>query len=147
MNAFRFPLQKALEWRRKQLELEEAHFKQQAAAVAALDRRRAETEAAGIRAEIEVRQWGNVAGRDLAALDRFRLRVKSDEARIAQERAEAARVLAERQQTMLEARRRTRLLDRLRERRLEEWESARNRELEDMAGESFLAGWNRRARE
>ena len=144
MTNFRFPLQKALDWRRRQLELEEAHFKQQSAALAELDRRRAENEAAGISAEVEVRQRGTVAGRDLAALDRFRLRVKSEEARIAQERVEAARVLAERHQSMLEARRRARLLDQLRERRLEAWESARDRELEEMAGESFLARWNRR---
>jgi hypothetical protein len=143
MKSFRFPLEKVLEWRRKQLELEEARYRQQAGAVAALDRERAETEAAGIRAEIQVRQWGSVAGSDLAALDRFRLRVKNDEARIARDRAEAAKELAVRQESMLQARRRATLLERLRERRLKEWEAARDRELDEIAAESFLARWNR----
>ncbi|MBS1858436.1 MAG: hypothetical protein JST11_23905 [Acidobacteria bacterium] len=144
MKSFRFPLEKALEWRRKQLELEEARFRRQAAAVAALDRERAETEAAGIRAEIQVRQWGSVAGSDLAALDHFRLRVKNDEARIARDRAAAAAELAVRQESMLEARRRATLLERLRERRYKEWEAERDRELDEIAAESYLARWSRR---
>jgi hypothetical protein len=144
MNAFRFPLQKALEWRHKQLEVAEARFKQEAAAVAALDRTRAEVEASGIRAETEVRERGVVAGWDLAALDRFRLRVKSEKARIADQRAAAARTVAEHQDAMLEARRRCRLLERLRERRLQEWEAARDRELDELASEAYLAQWNRR---
>ena len=147
MNAFRFPLQKVLELRAKQLELAEAHYKQQLAELGTLDRLRAETESAGIRAEIEVRQQPSVTGRELAALDHFRLRVKNDEARIAAQRVEAAREAAVRQESMLLARRRSRLLDRLRKRRLEEWETARDRELDEIASESYLAQWNRRAPE
>jgi hypothetical protein len=145
VNAFRFPLEKALEWRRKQLELEEVRYRQQASAIALLDRQRAETEAAGIRAELEMRQRASVEGHELAALDHFRLRVKTDEARIGQQRVEAARILVERQTSMMEARRRAKLLEHLRERRLEEWEGQRAQELEELASESFLAQWNRRS--
>ena len=44
---------------------------------------------------------------------------------------------------MLEARRRCRLLERLKERRLAEWTTARDRELDELASESYLAKWNR----
>jgi hypothetical protein len=44
----------------------------------------------------------------------------------------------------LEARRRCRLLERLRERRWTEWQLARDRELEELASDSYLAQWNRR---
>ena len=145
MNAFRFPLQKALDWRRTQLELEEARYKQQAAALAALDRARAEVEASGIRAEVEVRAWGSIDGSDLGALNRFRLRVKCEESQIAGQRVVEAAKVAERQEAMMEARRRCRLLERLRERRLSEWESARDKELDEVASESFLARWGRNA--
>ncbi|MDE3166908.1 MAG: hypothetical protein KGN36_13970 [Acidobacteriota bacterium] len=145
MTAFRFPLEKVLQWRRKQLELEEARYRQQNAVVAGLDRQRAETEAAGIRAEIEVRQRGSLSGSDLTALDHFRLRVKKDEARIARDRADAACELALRRDAMLAARRRTALLEKLRERRYQEWEADRDREIEGIAAESFLARWSRRA--
>ena len=48
MKSFQFPLEKALELRRTQLELEEAKHKRQLAAVAAIDRRRAEVDASGV---------------------------------------------------------------------------------------------------
>jgi hypothetical protein len=143
MKSFRFPLEKALGWRRLQLELEEARHKQQAAVLAGLDRERAEIEAAGIRAEIEVREWRPIAAGDLTALGNFRLHVKSQESGIARRRFEAAQKLAEQQKAMLEARRRCRLLERLKERRLTEWTAERDHELEEIAAESFMARWSR----
>ena len=44
---------------------------------------------------------------------------------------------------MLEARRRCRLLERLKERRLAEWTAERDQELEEMAAETYLARWSR----
>ena len=143
MNAFRFPLQKPLDWRRTQLELEEARYKQHAAELAALDRLRAEVEASGIRVEVEVRAWDKIGGSDLAALDRFRLRVRNERARIAGQRIAAVRKLAGQHEKMMEARRRCRLLERLKDRRLSEWRSAHDKELESLATESYLAQWNR----
>src|SRR5450759_4316729 len=72
MKAFHFPLEKALDWRRIQLELEEVRYKQQVGALSGLDRQRAEVEASGIRAEIQVREWCPIEARDLTALGNFR---------------------------------------------------------------------------
>ena len=144
MKTFQFPLEKALDWRRVQLELEEARYKQELAALAGLDRQRAEVEASGIRAEIQVREWNPVAAGDLTALGNYRLYVKSQESEIARRRYAAAQKLAEQQKLMLEARRRCRLLERLKERRLTEWTVARDHELEQIAAESYLARWQRR---
>jgi len=146
MKAFLFPLEKALDWRRIQLELEEARYKQQVAALAGLDRRRAEIEASGIRAEIQVREWRPIEASDLTALGSFRLYVKSQESEIARLRFEAAQKLAEQQKLMLEARRRFRLLERLKQRRFAEWTASGNREVEDIAAENYLARWGRRGR-
>ena len=144
MNAFRFPLQKALDLRRTQLTLQESRYRQQLAEVGALDRTRAEAEASGLRAEIEIRQSSSVRGSDLAALDCFRLRVKRDQARIALQRQAAVHELSERQENMLLARRRAKLLERLRERRLQDWQADRDRELDEIASESYMAQWSRR---
>ena len=144
MKAFRFPLEKALDWRRIELELEEVRYKQQLAELAGLDRQRAEVEASGIRAEIEVREWRPIAAGDLTALGSFRQYVKSRESEIARLRFEAAQKLAEQQKVMLEARRRCRLLERLKEHRLTEWTAERDREVEEIAAESYLARWSRR---
>jgi hypothetical protein len=146
MKAFQFPLDKALDWRRIQLELEEARYKKQVAEIAGLDQRRAEIEASGIRAEIQVREWSPIAASDLTALGNFRLRVKSQESEIAKRRFEAAKKLAEQQKLMLDARRRCRLLERLKERRLAEWTAERDHELDEIAAESYLARWSRQRR-
>jgi len=144
MTSFRFPLQRVLDWRQAELELAEARFKKQAAALAELERQHAELEAAGIRAELQVREWRPVSGHDLAALGSFRLQVKARETGLANRRAECQKELAERQSAMLEARRRLRLLERLKERRLAEWRAACDRELEEHAAGSYLAQWSRR---
>jgi flagellar export protein FliJ len=145
MSAFRFPLQKVLEYRRKQLELAEVRYKQQLAALSDLDRQRSEVEASRATAESEVRQRAGIAGCDLAALGRFRLHVKSERARLEGQRVGVAKEVAARQEAMLQARRSAKLLERLRERRMEEWQAQRDRELDELASDSFLAQWNRRS--
>jgi hypothetical protein len=142
MKSFHFPLDKALKWRLIELELEEAQYKQQAAELAELDRRRAEVEASGIRAEIQVREWNPISASELTALGAYRLAVKVEEADLNRRRDESSRKLAAQQQQMLQARRRCRLLERLKERRLAEWKSACDREIEETATESFLGRWN-----
>jgi len=101
MKSFRFPLEKALELRRTQLELEEANHKRQIAAVAAIDRRKAEIEASGVQAEIEVRQWSPIQSGDLAALGHYRLKVKSEESALARHRLDAVQKLAAQQKVMM----------------------------------------------
>ena len=145
MTPFRFPLEKVLEWRRTQLDLAEAQFRRQAAALAELDRAYAEAEATGNQAELQVRGWNPLAGRDLAALGIFRLYMKKREGEIDLSREDCRKELAARRAAMLEARRRLRLLERLRERRYEEWRLANERELESLASESYLARWSRQA--
>ena len=144
MTSFRFTLEKVLEWRRTQLDLEEVRYRQQAEVLAGLERSRFELEAAASRAEAGVRSGNAVEGSDLAALDSFRKRLLRQGQEIDRQRAEGSRKLDERQKAMLEARRRYRLLERLRERRLAEWRVARDREVEQTAAESYLARFARR---
>lgn len=144
MNAFRFPLQKVLDWRRSELELAELKFKQLTAAVVAVDKELAELETAGIRAEILVRDWSPLCGRDLAALGSFRLHVRKKNAELSAQRAQCAGRLAAGRGAMLEARRRFRLLERLQQRRWEDWRIARDKELDELASESYLARWAER---
>jgi hypothetical protein len=144
MKTFHFPLEKALDWRRSQLGLAEVRVQQQLAALAGLDRERFEFEAMGHRTEVEVREFHPLAGNDLSALGSFRLWVKARERTLAAQRVEWQRELAARQAAMLEARRRCRLLERLKDRRWAEWQAARDRELEELAADSYLAQFARR---
>jgi hypothetical protein len=143
MSGFRFSMEKALELRRSQLELEESRFQQQGAALVELDRLRDGVRTARANAEAQVRAGGTAHGSDLAALGAFRLHVQAQEKLLAQRRVEAEKKLEERRNAMLEARRRCRLLERLKDRRKSEWDAAFQRGLEEVAAESFLAQWNR----
>ena len=145
MRAFRFPLQKALELRARQLDLEEAKFQRAAAALAAVDREREVLLSSLTAAEALVRGVATVPGEDLAALGAFRVRTGAEEKRIAQRRAQSEKALEEQRSIMLEARRRLRLLERLKERRHAEWSAEAAKELEEMASESYLARWRRDA--
>ncbi len=90
-----------------------------------------------------MRQWKPVAGRDVTALGGYRLHVMAQEQEIAVSRAKHQTALEAQEAVMLEARRRCRLLERLRERRRAEWQAAGDREVEELASESYLAGWAR----
>jgi broad specificity phosphatase PhoE len=80
---------------------------------------------------------------DLAALESYRLHVARQKERLRKERADCQeRIAAERAQ-VLKAERDVRLLEKLREKRLGEWQAAADREMEALASELFLAKWRR----
>jgi len=141
MRRFHFPLERVLAWRRTELELAECRFKQQAAALAEIDRRWAQIQASGIHSEIQLRQWNPVSGGDLEALHRFRIHNKGVEEALSGERASCRKELAAREGIMLAARRRLRLMERLKDRKLSEWQNAAGREAEQQTTEAFLARW------
>src|SRR6185437_3021406 len=116
------------------LDLAEARLEAQHTAVAVLDGRNASLQAAAIGAEMTVRQWSTLTGADLAALDAFRRDVRRRQGELNAQLAAARGDLERLQTAMLDARRNCRLLERLRERRLAEWNSAAERELEQLAG-------------
>jgi flagellar export protein FliJ len=144
VTRFQFRLQRVLEWREKQLELEDARFKQQVAAIASLEQARADLQSAGLQAEMQLRSSEAISGHDLSALAGFRRYIQTQSRDLDARRAEAQKNLEAQQKVMLEARRRCRLLERLKDRRLAEWQAACDRELDELASESFLAGWVRR---
>lgn len=146
MSPFRFRLEKVLEWRRLQLERAEAEFRQRASALAQIDRTRAELQDKENRTIGQVREWNPVSGRDLESLGLYRADVRSQQERLANRRCACERDLAESQRNLLEVQRRCRLLERLKERRYAEWHAGLERELQELASESFLARWNRDSR-
>ena len=146
MKSFRFPLQKPLEWRQVQLQLEESRMKQLTAGLRRLDAARAELEAALNRAEREVIQAGSVDGTETAALDGYRSHARKSAVALLRSRREQEQRIAVQHRNLLEARRRVRILEKFRDRQLAEWKSELNREVENFASEAYLAQWNRRAR-
>ncbi|HEX3876876.1 MAG TPA: hypothetical protein VHW24_07820 [Bryobacteraceae bacterium] len=145
MKAFRFPLQKALELRSKQLEIEEIKFQQATAALASVNRDLEVVKASCVLAESDVRAAKGVPGLELAALGAYRLRSDAEFKRISMIRAQRLQAIEQQRRQVSEAQRQVKLLERLRERRLEEWRAGEAKELEEMASESYLAQWSKAA--
>jgi flagellar export protein FliJ len=141
--AFYFSLQRVLDLRRRQLDVEETKLRSHAEAIAALDRERARLEASAISSELQVRERSALEGSDLEALGNFRLHIQRREAEISARRAGYQQRLEEQRKVVVEAQRRCRLLERLKERRQNEWQTSQDREIEAAATESYLARWSR----
>lgn len=143
MQRFHFRLASVLELRALQLDVEESRLQALFA-----ERQRGEEELARLgeqRREAErLLACDSVEGEALAALDSHRYGLERAAGRLRAAAAERERRIAAQQASVLEAGRRVRLLERLKERRLAEWRFESDRELEALASETFLA---KRARE
>jgi flagellar export protein FliJ len=121
MKRFQFRLGRVLDWRRTELELEERRLKQLHASIALLERERAALESAGDQASRALLTQAAVDGTELHALSAYRAAVTLQSIRLDQKRRQLQTDLAAQQQKLLEARRRLRLLENLKERRRVEW--------------------------
>ena len=144
MRRFQFRLESVLHWRVLQLELEEAAlqrlFEERRALSQALEALAAGKEAA----ERAVLASDSAGGQALAALDEHRGWLARERQRIGARRADCeSRIAAQRQRT-IEAERGVRLLERMKHRRLSEWQAETAREEEALASESYLARFHRK---
>ena len=130
MKAFRFRLDRVLDWRRTELEMEETRLKQLRAALATLDRERAALESTRDYAVKAVLARGSVYGSELQLLSGYNAAVKLLCARLDEKRRTGEAETAAQQQKLLEARRRLRLLENLKDRRLAEWKYETDRQME-----------------
>jgi flagellar biosynthesis chaperone FliJ len=141
MQAFRFRLEKVLEWYTRQYELEERRL---TACLAALtDARAAIAALLAERLAIERDMLARKAipAPDFVALGLYRLGARKRELELngIRERCEAD---VEAQRLKLRAaERRVRLVEKLRGRRLAEYTYAETRELEELASDAFFSKW------
>ncbi|MBZ5591186.1 MAG: hypothetical protein LAP39_03050 [Acidobacteriia bacterium] len=143
MRNFRFSLERILSWRRLELQAEEARLAVLFAERSRLDAARTEIRAARESAASRLWAAGTVDGSELESLQGYRQRLEKKMVAMDRRRAQSAEQIALEQVRVVDAHRRVRLLEKLRGRRLEEWRTAGQRELENFASEAFLARWHR----
>jgi flagellar export protein FliJ len=146
MTTFTFRLEKVLRWRQAKLELEQFALSRLLAEFARWDAVIAQLEGARREAENAVLSCGPVAGGDLAALAAYQERVQKERQISLDRRRNCEQRIEQQRAKLLAARREFRLLEKLRQVRRAEWETAVNREFEDLAAETYLARWAPRAR-
>ena len=143
MAQFRFSLEKILRWRAMELTREEAKLKRLIQEKTRLEtmRLRLESERSGLSASLS--GLPGLQGGDLRAAAAYGLRLRQEIEKLTTAQARVQEKLAAQQKQFAAAKLRFRLLEELKARRLERWRYEESRQLENLAAESYLAGWNR----
>ena len=143
MARFRFSLEKVLRWRSVELTGEEAKLKALVQEQLHLQTLLAEVSAERSKLISSLGSMPDLRGDDLRTLTACGLRLRRNAETLAQRLLQCGRELAKQRRKYSEAKRRVRLLEELRDRRLREWKYEEAALLEELASESFLANWNR----
>jgi len=143
MKRFQFRLARVRDFRRQQLEVEEAKLEVLRAERQQIEEGslRLENEATGTRNSLMV--IGSVEAQDLVAADRYLRFLAIEMKRQAAKMADWQGRTAKQQQAMVEARRRVRLLEKLEEKQLRLWKEEADREQENLSAELYLARWKK----
>jgi flagellar export protein FliJ len=146
MGAFHFPLDRVMRWRGIEFSLEQAKLKR-----LGQEQIRLQMQAAALGAEKSKLSTSLVTlpdprGEDLRSMVSYGASLKRRAEKLTELRVKLDRELAAQKKKYNEAKQRLQLLEELRERKLTEWRYEQAKELEELASESFLAGWNRERR-
>jgi hypothetical protein len=143
MAQFQFSLEKVLRWRSVELAAEEAKLKALVQEQLHLQTKLAEVSAERSKLISSLASLPNLRGDDLRTLTACGLRMRRGAEDLAQKLLRCGRELPIQRKKYGEAKRRVRLLEELKDRRLQEWKYQESVLLEELASESFLANWNR----
>jgi hypothetical protein len=143
MGSFVFQLERVLSWRRTVLAREEARLELLKAGLRALEERDSDLRSTRIDSRDAIRQRNFIEGRELAALETFGRRLDREERENREEILQAGRAIVAHESVLVDARRNARLVEKLKERRYEEWRLETDREIEVDAGEFAVQQWRR----
>lgn len=143
MAQFQFSLEKVLRWRGVELTAEEAKLKALLQVQLHLQTQLADVSAERSKLISSLGSMPDLRGDDLRTLTACGLRLRRTAETLAQRLLQCGRELTKQRKKYSEAKRRVRLLEELKDRRLREWKYEEAAQLEELASESFLANWNR----
>lgn len=141
MKPFRFSLERVLEWRREEFETEQAALLALAAERERLRSSRRMIEESLKSEQKALVQSASVSSQTLAALESWKGWVRVEIRRLEHRAQDLERRISMQRVKVLEAQRRVKLLERLREKAHRRWAAEIDRELENFAAEAYLARW------
>jgi flagellar export protein FliJ len=143
VKKFKFPLARVMDFRRLQVRSEEIRLEGMYAELRALDTRGLALIHQKEKMERGLRAAPSVTGFDLELFATFREAMKLEESRVEMAQS-ACRKRIEGQLAVLTVKRRNlKLLEHLKDKRVEKWEKEMQQEIDHQAEEAFLAKWNR----
>jgi flagellar export protein FliJ len=143
VTRFHFPLEKVLDFRRLQLEAEEAKLEALHCERLALAAEWAHLESETTQTRLSLMVTGVAEAQELVASDLYLRHLSAMKKRLVARLTDWQTRADKQQQAIVEARRRVRLLEKLKERKLREWQMGVDREQENLASELYLAKWKR----
>jgi flagellar export protein FliJ len=141
MPPFRFRLRRVLQWQERVCRLEEERLRQLAAELAETDSKLDRLAAERVSIEQEFAGHSSLSPRDLQALAQYRRRAAAERLTLEQEREGRLAALAAQREKLLAERRKMQVIEKLRDRALQEYTRAADRELETVSYESYLSTW------
>jgi flagellar export protein FliJ len=144
MRRFHFPLAHVRDFRRRQLEVEEAKLQTLLAERQTLEAEayRLVSETSDARNSLAVTTSSEA--RELVAADRYLRHLQAVQKRHAARVTDWQTRASKQRQMLVKARRRVRLLEKLEEKQLRQWQGEADREQENLSAELYLARWNQR---
>jgi flagellar export protein FliJ len=142
MRQFQFRLQRVLDWQRERCDLIENTIRQLCAEVESLQTRISAAAAALVAAEEQVLRSTDLSGSSLAGLASYRIRLQKLQHSLISERDKCELRLREQRASWIEARKRFRIMEKLKHRRQAEHSFMMDRELDGLAAEAYAARWH-----
>jgi len=143
VKAFRFPLQRVLEWRALHVRTEEEKLSTLQNKLAAVSHRENELVLMELNAEMNVLRQEAVPGSEFRALAGFQIRLRHERASLRLSREALEGQIGEQRKRLLKARKDHKIIESLKEKRLKQWAYLSDRELENVAAESYISNWVR----
>ena len=145
MHRFQFRLQRVLQWQERVCHIEEDKLHTCLSDVAETEEKLARLAAERIAIEQEFSSQQALAAPDLSALAAFRHKAVLHRQALEHELQSRRTILDVQRQKLLAERRRLQVIEKLRERALQEYNRAVDKEVEALSYESYLSTWTSRA--
>jgi hypothetical protein len=143
MKKFSFPLDRVLAWRHTQARIEEAVLEKLRSELRLLDQQRNQLDQSVVDARDHLLRSRSASGPEIAALEHYRAASAREAVHLGHTRASLVQRIAQQTAVVADRRRDARLLEKLRERRFAQWRQSADREVEELAEESFLSKFAR----
>lgn len=143
MAGFHFTLERVLRWRTLELTTEQAKLDRLVAEQLNLRARQATLISEKSKLVASLGLLPDLCGGDFRAAASYSESLQRQNERLAERITQCEKAIAEQRTKYRAAKQRCRLLEELKQRRLEEWRYEEASQLESLASESFLANWNR----
>jgi hypothetical protein len=143
MKRFDFSLEQVMQWRRLRADVERAKLESLYTRLRDLDQQKLSLEAEEASAHDVVKNQDSVRSQQLLALDRFARHMSTQKELLDANRVALFGEISQQQIQLIAAQRDFELLEKLKTQKKEDWQAAFNREQEGLAGDAYLAKWER----